>query len=378
MDDAHVTISPTRNTLIVLLALTALIMTGMLYFGIRFKGFRPANQVRWLSAGPGIQFSRFGIAFTEAFFPQPAEEHSPGLTIEMAVQPVLSKYPDFRFILSVHGGNDAQQLVIGQWRTSLVIMQGDDYDGKEGVPKIYIDLSAQGQGPRLVSITSDASGTRVLLDGQPVKTNPNLHLRYPAGKARLVVGNSVTARHPWNGSMFGLAFYQETLDNEQVAAHYRNWREAGSMAAVGSASPRILYLFDEGRGDRVVNRAANDFDLKVPAWVTVLQKRFLEPPGKDQGPHSKLFQDMLVNLVGFIPLGLVLCAVAVRMGAGLRRCAWQVSVLVSFLFSFGLELAQVWIPSRSSSMLDLLLNTLGAGIGAAVCMLNHRVARKSR
>jgi glycopeptide antibiotics resistance protein len=38
-------------------------------------------------------------------------------------------------------------------------------------------------------------------------------------------------------------------------------------------------------------------------------------------------------------------------------------MLVCGAISLTIELAQAWIPSRSSQMLDLILNTLGGGIG---------------
>ena len=41
--------------------------------------------------------------------------------------------------------------------------------------------------------------------------------------------------------------------------------------------------------------------------------------------------------------------------------------------SLGIELAQAWIPGRSSQMLDLILNTLGAGLGVVL----HAVWRRA-
>jgi len=40
-----------------------------------------------------------------------------------------------------------------------------------------------------------------------------------------------------------------------------------------------------------------------------------------------------------------------------------------FVKSFAIEIAQAWIPSRSSQALDLILNTIGAFIGALFCSL---------
>jgi VanZ family protein len=40
-----------------------------------------------------------------------------------------------------------------------------------------------------------------------------------------------------------------------------------------------------------------------------------------------------------------------------------IAMLVCGVISLTIEIAQAWIPSRSSQMLDFILNTLGAGGG---------------
>jgi glycopeptide antibiotics resistance protein len=50
-----------------------------------------------------------------------------------------------------------------------------------------------------------------------------------------------------------------------------------------------------------------------------------------------------------------------------------------FLLSLAIELAQAWIPSRSSQMLDLMLNTLGGATGVALQRMHwRRRARQNR
>jgi VanZ family protein len=44
-----------------------------------------------------------------------------------------------------------------------------------------------------------------------------------------------------------------------------------------------------------------------------------------------------------------------------------IAAALCFSVSLLIEIVQAWMPSRSSASLDLLLNTLGALIGAALC-----------
>lgn len=64
--------------------------------------------------------------------------------------------------------------------------------------------------------------------------------------------------------------------------------------------------------------------------------------------------DALVNLALFIPLGIALR----RSGASVRR-----AILLSAALSTFIEVAQLVIPGRNSSIGDLLFNTLGAALG---------------
>jgi len=49
------------------------------------------------------------------------------------------------------------------------------------------------------------------------------------------------------------------------------------------------------------------------------------------------------------------------------------TVITGLLLSLFIELAQVWIPTRCSQMVDLMLNTFGAWIGALVAVRDRTV-----
>ncbi len=354
-----------RPTFILLLAAMAVMLIGMLYFGIRLKGFRPGNNVQWSDFGIGLAFDRFGEAYTDGLFDPTGGFSGTDLTIELAIQPKFPRYSSLRFLILINDGNDDRQLVIGQWRSSLIIMNGDDYSNRKRIPKIYFQLDRNDKRPHLITIVSNKAGTRLFLDGVLKKRNEALVLNYPNGPvpARLVVGNSLSGNNPWVGTIMGLAFYDRELEDTAVLQHYHTWRLKHNFSAFTSDLPRLLYAFDEGKGERVYDKLGEGPDLRVPVRMKVLQIKALAWPRFEDVAPADVVEDILINLAGFAPLGfLLLATLAIFEGIG-DRTASLATLLFAFSFSLCIEIAQVWIPSRDSSLLDLILNTLGGWMG---------------
>jgi len=50
-----------------------------------------------------------------------------GFSIIIAFKPESFREEGFNFILSIHNGKNCDQLLVGQWRSYIIIMNGDDY-----------------------------------------------------------------------------------------------------------------------------------------------------------------------------------------------------------------------------------------------------------
>lgn len=72
--------------------------------------------------------------------------------------------------------------------------------------------------------------------------------------------------------------------------------------------------------------------------------------------------DVTLNIAAYLPLGVMLFA-ALRSQLP-AAAAFVVATLLAALLSLGLESAQMFLPTRIASNLDLLANSAGAGIGA--------------
>jgi len=102
------------------------------------------------------------------------------------------------------------------------------------------------------------------------------------------------------------------------------------------------------------------------------------PPG--HSPFAYLLQgwwpwwtwfDLVSNLIGYLPFGLLVCGALVRSGWRSSRAAATAS-LAGIALSFSMETLQNWLPTRVSSNVDLVLNSLGAVMGAGIAALVHR------
>ena len=79
-----------------------------------------------------------------------------------------------------------------------------------------------------------------------------------------------------------------------------------------------------------------------------------------------------------MPLGFFLSALRADFGGAAARRNFLLCVGLCCLLSLSIELAQAWIPSRSSQALDLTLNTLGAAAGVALQRMHWRRRQRQK
>lgn len=77
--------------------------------------------------------------------------------------------------------------------------------------------------------------------------------------------------------------------------------------------------------------------------------------------------DVGINVVGYAPLGFLLCLGWMR--RGWRRSGWLLALAVGALLSFAMEFLQIFLPQRVSSNMDWLLNAVGTLLGALLALL---------
>ena len=172
---------------------------------------------------------------------------------------------------------------------------------------------------------------------------------------------------------------QTTRGNEQnpkdgIAMHPKGARNEGMRQ---DDRPLIHYVFDEVNTNEITFRGQKAIgvrdlgkgaaaDLVITQYFTPYKRAFLDRPSKNWNDyHLNIIEDMLVNLFGFVPLGILIFTIFERKYMGMGVCL-SLAVAAGFGVSLTIEVLQAFLPSRNSSMLDLMMNTTGTLIGGCV------------
>lgn len=91
--------------------------------------------------------------------------------------------------------------------------------------------------------------------------------------------------------------------------------------------------------------------------LLTLNPFLLTVPGEFRILWTSTREDFLANVLLFLPLGFLY-----RLTGGKRRHA----ALLGASISFGIETVQLFMPARTSSLMDFFANAAGAGVGAAL------------
>ena len=341
---------------------------GLLVVGLWPFAFRLPNHVGWLKDRAGLSFQPDGIAYV----PESADWSAGGLpdqpaafTMELWLEQNPVPATDVFDILSIDDGGFPSGIVLCQWQTQLLLRVRDRAHTR-GFREVGPSGVLAGQTPCFITVTVDPSGTRFYLNGSrlsrfPAFTVPNLWLN-----GRLILGNAAAGKHPWTGNLFGLAIFNRALDASEVAQHYASWTNHQSEHLAAASGLAALYLFDEQSGPWAKDLSTNRHRLLIPERYQVLRKHVLELPWGPNPIGTSDLDDIAINILGFMPFGfIVYCH---RRLAKPDGRAWNVvwAVCAGATLSLAIELAQVWLPNRTSSATDLFCNTLGTFLGALV------------
>lgn len=342
--------------------------------------FHPENKVEWLQDKNGIRFRGRGIIYS----PEPLNKskqplfQNGSISIEVLLQPETVPrcrcYIDQIFSL-YNSSNKSEYFSLGQWKSSLLIRKRSVNSKKH---REYEEISQRNALPmgkiRFITITSNKNGTTIYIDGKLTKFSSNYTL---IGKnkrlfGQIILGNSPTGKNIWTGNLFGLAIYNQSLKADQVFQHYQTWLHDGSPSTSEKEGAVSLYLFDEHHGPLVHSRLGLKHHLLIPTTFQVFQKTILVPPWRNPRLTISYLKDILINIIGFIPFGFFFSSYLYNIKHFSRRRIYFITILLGGGISLIIELLQVYLPSRTSSLTDLICNILGTMLGVVLFHLTHQ------
>lgn len=342
------------------------LLVAVMLVGVLLPG-RPAwrNALAWSDPGPGVYFRDIGQALSE----RPIVSRTGELTLEIWLLPVVVPNRGNQEIISFYDEQLVRPLVVGQFPRGF-LMRGRE-DNPKGDPRRdkYIDVGELGLAEpnevKHLAVTVGQAGARLHVNGKATRLTLPETVALPgvAFGGHLLLGSSNTGWRVWLGSVYGVAIYERVLSPAELLAHAVDPAGAINRASHGDPSIIALYRFDEGRGTRARSTVLKGPNLNFPRRMTrPTRPNFLTNNASDLRERQWLRADIARNILGFMPLGLLL---AWKKPA---RGIWA-ALAIGFVLSLSIESVQSLIPGRDSSLIDLASNSTGAFVGALLSRL---------
>jgi VanZ family protein len=341
----------------------AVVLCGILWAGLWPFNPHPKNQLAWLKDRNGLDFAGHATVLSSATFPAADSRSGTACSLEIWAQAGL--VPSEGTLLGFYSPENLVSFSLHQFKTGLFFQRRFREQGGH-VGEVHagiLDAFHPGR-PAFITITANPPRAAFYLDGILVDGDSRLGLSSRDLTGQLVIANSPVGDNSWRGELRGLAIFDRELSAAEVLDHFNSWTKNGRPEISGNAGPIALYLFNERSGSVIHNRAGSAPDLTIPDHYLIFRQPFLERPWEEFKPTWNYAQDILVNIGGFIPFGFAFCAYF----SSVRRFkrARLITILSGFAVSITIEVLQAYLPTRGSGMTDIITNTTGTAIGAAL------------
>ena len=318
---------------------------------------RPHNAVAWLENENGVRLGRDGTIWSAGAFPKSDAQGEPSCTLEIWLQP--DSVTASGTLLAFYTPENPLQFLLQQYR-GLLIVSRQMRESRNRARIIGTDGVFATIEPVFVSLTSGPENTAMYVNGKLARLFPKV--RVGDGCAgQLVIGTSPVGESSWSGKIKGLTLYQQELTPTEILQHYQTWTTHGRPDLSGDEHAIAVYVLNERAGNTVHNDLPGGIDLYIPNRFSLLHQRLLNPFWNEFHPGTGYWIDILVNIVGLIPLGFFFCAY------------WSLvrpikhpnvtTVVLGFAVSLTIEVLQAYLPTRVSGTTDLITNTLGTFLG---------------
>ena len=351
----------------------------ILFWGLRPFNFSPSNDVEWLKSENGISFYDLGVVYGPADYKKSDQisllEKDKSITIEIWLTPGSDGYSRFSYIFCLCDGQQRELFSLSQAKSLLNLSKYRNPKNRKSVPYRWRWLKNtffKGR-KRLLTVTSNKTSTTIFIDGEKIKKFKNYSLiltKNLGPEQHIIIGNDPSGTKPWTGKIHGLAIYSHALSPKRVSEHFEKWRDENALSLLEEKNLIALYPMDERDGD-VIHNASNDrHHLLIPHKFKIFKKNFLQLPNIAFKLNSSTIRDIGINIVGFIPLGFFLFYSFNY--KSLTASSWRfigLALIGGIALSFIVEIFQAYLPTRRSSLVDVIFNALGTGLGVTLALV---------
>jgi VanZ family protein len=334
----------------------ACVLLGILTAGL-WPFHAPKNDVAWLGDGNGLFFGKHGSIATAGILQASRSQTDGSCSLEMWLAP--NRLDSGGTILAFYWPTSGLvPFSLRAFRNGLVLGLGSSVETEE----IYVGNVFRSSNPVFITITSGEAGTATYADGVLIRRVPSFTVSSRDLTGRIVIADPPFTSYSWSGRVKGLAIYDRELTAAEVAQHFADRGKIRQPDAIRNEGGVASYLFNEGKGAVVHNQLDSATDLLMPERFFLLHAQFLGRPWDEYRPGWHYWKDIVVNIVGFIPLGFFFRAYfsttwKIKRATGL-------TIVLGLAVSLTIEVLQAFLPTRDSGMTDLFTNTFGTALGA--------------
>lgn len=302
-----------------------------------------------------------------------------GLTLEVWVAASGFRLHGPARIVSYSLASQSRNFTLGQEALDLVMLLRTTRTNPSGYkPHVRIRDVFASTALQHIVVTYDFKRQRIYVNGRRRLDTPmpggnfaNWDLRH-----YLLLGNEATGSAAWLGKLSLVAIYNRVLSGREIARNFAAGPVTDSLKRQGAVA---LYEPGNHEGAQLADSsgAKPPLDLFKPHYLIQRSNAFLSWPQRIIPTVSTEQDDIIANIALFLPCGFLLYAGLLR--SGYRKwIAAAMAVTLGAFVSLAFESAQYFLPGRTSSLLDVLMNASGTALGIALNALCARLALRRR
>ncbi len=344
-------------------------LAGIIIAGLWPFNFFPPNRVFWLQDKNGLLFQNPGIVFSEKpLFESQNSEWPSQLTFEIWLKPDEAPNDYLPAIIELWNPETSSLILVGQWKSVLVIRSYSEYFQGSGLYReIGLRDALLKDIPTFLTITSTQNQTFIYINGDLSQHYSNYSIipgipRTNSGSAYLVIGNSIYGKAAWSGEIYGLRIWDRQLSSKEISTNYQT-RKNQDLFPSDREELIANYLFNARAGFHISSTTTGGPNLLIPIIYRPFKYSILSLIWHDMSFTRTSITDIITNILGFIPFGFFLAIFIHKRKE--ERCFrnYFVIILVGATLSLLIELAQVFLPTRHSQMIDVACNVFGSFLG---------------